>query len=102
MVAGESSGDMYGADVALALMGRFPGCRIFGLGGQKMRQAGVELEGDIRHTAAMGPLAAFGQLGSLLPPASVISGRKSSIGIGRTSVEVRSELISNIVWRKRS
>ena len=65
MVAGESSGDMYGADVALALMGRFPGCRIFGLGGQKMRQAGVELEGDIRHTAAMGPLAAFGQLGSL-------------------------------------
>ncbi len=65
MVAGESSGDMYGADVALALMGRFPGCRIFGLGGQKMRQAGVELEGDIRHTAAMGPLAAFSQLGSL-------------------------------------
>jgi lipid-A-disaccharide synthase len=65
MVAGESSGDMYGADVALALMGRFPGCRIFGLGGEKMLQAGVELEGDIRHTAAMGPLAAFGQLGAL-------------------------------------
>jgi lipid-A-disaccharide synthase len=65
MVAGESSGDMYGADVALALMGRFPGCRIFGLGGEKMRQAGVELEGDIRHTAAMGPLAAVGQLGDL-------------------------------------
>src|SRR5678815_2627356 len=32
---------------------------------RKMRQAGVELEGDIRHTAAMGPLAALGQLGSL-------------------------------------
>jgi lipid-A-disaccharide synthase len=65
MVAGESSGDMYGADVALALMRRFPGCRIFGLGGQRMRQAGVELEGDIRHTAAMGPVAAFGQLRAL-------------------------------------
>lgn len=65
MVAGESSGDMYGADVALALMGRFPGCTVFGLGGQKMQQAGVELEGDIRHTAAMGPLAALGQLRSL-------------------------------------
>jgi lipid-A-disaccharide synthase len=65
LVAGESSGDMYGADVALALMGRFPGCQIFGLGGQKMRQAGVELEGDIQHTAAMGPLAAFSQLGGL-------------------------------------
>ena len=56
---------MYGADVALALMGRFPGCEIFGLGGQRMRQAGVELEGDIRHTAAMGPLAALGQIGAL-------------------------------------
>jgi lipid-A-disaccharide synthase len=56
---------MYGADVALALMAKFPGCQIFGLGGEKMLQAGVELEGDIRHTAAMGPLAAFSQLGSL-------------------------------------
>jgi lipid-A-disaccharide synthase len=65
LVAGESSGDMYGADVALALMGRFPGCQVFGLGGQKMRRAGVELEGDIEHTAAMGPLAAFSQLGGL-------------------------------------
>jgi lipid-A-disaccharide synthase len=56
---------MYGADVALALMGRFPGCQVFGLGGQKMRRAGVELEGDIRHTAAMGPLAALSQLRAL-------------------------------------
>ena len=56
---------MYGAEVALALMGRFPGCQVFGLGGQKMQGAGVDLEGDIRHTAAMGPLAALGQLGSL-------------------------------------
>jgi len=56
---------MYGAEVALALMARFPGCQIFGLGGQRMRQAGVELEGDIQHTAAMGPLAAFSQLGEL-------------------------------------
>jgi lipid-A-disaccharide synthase len=65
LVAGETSGDMYGADVALALMARFPGCQIFGLGGQRMREAGVELEGDIQHTAAMGPLAAFSQLGGL-------------------------------------
>ena len=65
MVAGEASGDMYGADVALALVGRFEGCQIFGLGGQKMRAAGVTLEGDIRHTAAMGPVAALGQMGAL-------------------------------------
>jgi lipid-A-disaccharide synthase len=56
---------MYGAEVALALMAKFPGCQIFGLGGEKMLRAGVELEGDIRHTAAMGPVAALSQLGSL-------------------------------------
>jgi lipid-A-disaccharide synthase len=65
LVAGEASGDMYGADVALALKSRFPGCRLSGLGGERMQQAGVHLEGDIRHTAAMGPLAALAQLGSL-------------------------------------
>jgi lipid-A-disaccharide synthase len=65
IVAGESSGDMYGADVAQALKARFPGCSIFGLGGQRMRQAGVELEGDIERTAAVGPLAALGQFREL-------------------------------------
>ena len=65
MVAGESSGDMYGADAARALFRRFPGCRIYGLGGQRMREAGVELIGDIRHTAVVGPFEAIGQLGKL-------------------------------------
>lgn len=62
MVTGESSGDMYGADVARSLFQRFPGCTIFGLGGQKMREAGVELEGDIRDTAVMGPVGALFRL----------------------------------------
>src|ERR1041384_5759062 len=47
MVAGEASGDMYGADVARALFRRFPDCKIYGLGGARMSAAGVELEGDI-------------------------------------------------------
>jgi len=62
MVTGETSGDMYGAEVARALFHRFPGCRIFGLGGQRMREAGVEMEGDIRDTAVMGPLGAVAKL----------------------------------------
>jgi lipid-A-disaccharide synthase len=59
MVTGESSGDMYGADVARALFQKFPGCTIFGLGGQRMREAGVKMVGDIRDTAVMGPMGAF-------------------------------------------
>ncbi|HSU89391.1 MAG TPA: lipid-A-disaccharide synthase, partial [Terriglobia bacterium] len=55
MVAGEASGDMYGSEVAKCLFKRFPGCEIYGLGGQRMRQAGVQLEGDISKTAVVGP-----------------------------------------------
>ena len=62
MVTGETSGDMYGAEVARSLFQKFPGCTIFGLGGQRMREAGVEMEGDIRDTAVMGPMGALFRL----------------------------------------
>lgn len=65
LVAGESSGDMYGGEVAKSLFLRFPGCAIYGLGGGRMREAGVELVGDIRHTAVVGPFEAISQLGTL-------------------------------------
>ena len=65
MVAGEPSGDMYGAEVARSLFKKFPGCQIYGLGGERMRQAGVRLEGDIRKTAVVGPFEVIGHLGYL-------------------------------------
>jgi lipid-A-disaccharide synthase len=65
MVAGEASGDMYGAEVARCLFKRFPGCRIYGLGGQRMRRAGVHLEGDISQTAVVGPFEVISSLGKL-------------------------------------
>jgi lipid-A-disaccharide synthase len=65
MVAGEASGDMYGAEVARSLLRRFPNCRIYGLGGQRMREAGVELEGDISKTAVVGPFEMISSLGNL-------------------------------------
>src|SRR5437868_10075555 len=65
MVAGEPSGDMYGAEVARSLFRKFPGCQIYGVGGERMRQAGVRLEGDIRKTAVVGPFEVIGHLGSL-------------------------------------
>ena len=65
MVAGEASGDMYGAEVARSLFRRFPGCSIYGLGGQRMREAGVRLESDIRHTAVVGPFEVISHLGTL-------------------------------------
>jgi lipid-A-disaccharide synthase len=65
IVAGEASGDMHGAAVACSLLRRFPGCQIYGLGGRRMSDAGVQLEGDIRKTAVIGPFEVIGSLGSL-------------------------------------
>jgi lipid-A-disaccharide synthase len=65
IVAGEASGDMYGAEVARALFRKYPGAEIFGLGGQKMRDIGVELVGDISHTAVVGPFEAVAYFGTL-------------------------------------
>jgi lipid-A-disaccharide synthase len=65
IVAGEASGDMYGADVARSLIRKFPNCQIYGLGGQRMRDAGVQLEGDISNTAVIGPFEVISSLASL-------------------------------------
>ena len=65
IVAGEASGDMYGADVARGLLRQFPDCEIYGLGGQRMRDAGVQLEGDISKTAVIGPFEVVSSLANL-------------------------------------
>ena len=43
MVAGEASGDMYGAEVARVLFRRFPDCSIYGLGGAVLFGASTPL-----------------------------------------------------------
>src|SRR5713226_520172 len=51
--AGEASGDMYAAGLAAALRSR-TGVHLFGLGGPRMREAGVELVADCSEVAVMG------------------------------------------------
>jgi len=65
IVAGEASGDMYGAEVALKLFQRFPNCKVYGLGGERMAAAGVHLESNIKKTAVVGPFEMLSSLGSL-------------------------------------
>jgi len=43
IVAGETSGELYGALLAASLKKRRPGIRIIGVGGERMQQAGVEI-----------------------------------------------------------
>lgn len=54
MVAGERSGDVYGADLARALRQRLPEATIFGCGGELMRRAGVETVVDAEEFAMVG------------------------------------------------
>lgn len=54
IVAGERSGDMYGAALAQALKARIADAAIFGCGGEAMRAAGVEIVIDLHQVALIG------------------------------------------------
>jgi len=54
ILAGEASGDAYGALLALELQRRVPGLCIWGIGGARMRAAGVELLESAEGWAAIG------------------------------------------------
>ncbi len=54
IVAGERSGDVYGAGLAAALRERLGGVEIFGCGGDAMRRAGVETTVDAHVVAVAG------------------------------------------------
>lgn len=52
--AGEPSGDLHGARVAEALRRRWPDAELFGLGGERMKEAGVVLLAHVDQLAVMG------------------------------------------------
>jgi lipid-A-disaccharide synthase len=54
MVAGERSGDIYGAELACALRARLSNAEIFGCGGEAMRLAGVDTVVDAHQLTMMG------------------------------------------------
>ena len=62
IVAGEASGDMYGAMLAAELDALLPGYCFFGMGGDCMRKAGVETLVDANVMAVMGIVEVLGHL----------------------------------------
>ncbi len=54
IIAGEASGDLHGAHLAAALKVQAPDLVILGVGGPRMRAAGVELVQDIGHVDVIG------------------------------------------------
>ncbi|HEX9007572.1 MAG TPA: lipid-A-disaccharide synthase [Bacteroidota bacterium] len=54
MVAGEASGDMHASGVVRALKVREPAIEVYGVGGDRMREEGMEIVVHIRELAFMG------------------------------------------------
>lgn len=50
IVAGESSGELYGSFLARALKRRWPDIRLVGIGGERMKVEGVELVSGLSHS----------------------------------------------------
>ena len=59
IVTGEASGDLHGAELARALRRLRPGLRLLGMGGERMKRAGVELIFDNRLLGVMGLVEVF-------------------------------------------
>ena len=65
LVAGEASGDLHGGNLASALLAQQPTLQLLGVGGRRMREAGVELIFDIRDLAVVGAVEAVHSLRTL-------------------------------------
>ena len=66
LVAGEASGDLHGADLLIALRARLPDVEVFGLGGERLRAAGMHTVADAGEVATVGVLEGEGRLRTLV------------------------------------
>ncbi len=62
IVAGESSGDLHGSNLIRAAKDHYPELSFYGVGGQKMQQAGCEILFSSDELAVMGLVEVFAQL----------------------------------------
>ena len=65
-VAGEASGDLLGADLIAGLKVRFPNASFAGIGGPRMRDAGMEIWHPLDRLSVMGLIEVLKHLPSLL------------------------------------
>lgn len=66
LVAGEASGDLLGADLIAGLKARFPHARFAGIGGARMREAGMQIWHPLERLSVMGLVEVLKHLPALL------------------------------------
>lgn len=74
IVSGEASGDMHGARVLQALQERLPHLTSYGMGGQALRQAGMEILVDAADMAVVGIMEVLAHLGSIVSAQNTLHG----------------------------
>lgn len=62
LVAGEASGDLHGGHLLQALLRRCPTARVVGVGGEQLRQAGMEILADVKQLSAVGAVEILGSI----------------------------------------
>ncbi len=72
IVSGEPSGDMHAARVLQALQGRLPELTSYGMGGEALRQAGMEILVDAADMAVVGIMEVLAHLGSIVSAQKVL------------------------------
>lgn len=75
IVAGEPSGDLHASHVIQALKTKCPDISFYGMGGDKMQEAGVSLDIHIRDSAVMGFAEIFAVLPKFLKKQAVLKKR---------------------------
>ena len=66
IMSGESSGDLYGARIAREVMKQCPAATIRGMGGHRMREAGVDLFVDSSELGVVGLVEVLAKIGTFI------------------------------------
>ncbi len=80
IIAGEASGDIYGADLARHLLKTIPDLKIAGIGGKRMRDAGVDILCDISYISVVGFSEILPKLRAIKKAFNTVSGIIKSRG----------------------
>ncbi len=74
IIAGEASGDIYGADLARHLLKTMPDLKISGIGGKRMRDAGVDILCDMSDISVVGFSEILPRLRAIKNAFNIVSG----------------------------
>jgi len=66
IVAGEASGDLHGSNLVKAMLSRDSSLKFYGIGGNKLREAGVDIIADVSEMAVVGLTEVLSKLAFIL------------------------------------